>query len=90
VVDEVGAELEVFVDGGVRRGTDVLKALALGARAAMIGRPVLWGLAAAGEQGVRDVLEMFHREIALAMTLAGCADCGQVTREHVQRGSAPS
>jgi isopentenyl diphosphate isomerase/L-lactate dehydrogenase-like FMN-dependent dehydrogenase len=90
VVDEVGAELEVFVDGGVRRGTDVLKALALGARAAMIGRPVLWGLAAAGEQGVRDVLEMFHREITLAMTLAGCADCGQVTREHVQRGSAPS
>jgi isopentenyl diphosphate isomerase/L-lactate dehydrogenase-like FMN-dependent dehydrogenase len=90
VVDEVGAELEVFVDGGVRRGTDVLKALALGARAAMIGRPVLWGLGAAGEQGVRDVLEIFHREIALAMTLAGCADCGQVTREHVQRGSAPS
>jgi 4-hydroxymandelate oxidase len=85
VVDEVGSECEVFVDGGVRRGTDVLKALALGARAAMIGRPVLWGLAAGGEQGVRDVLEMFRREIELAMVLAGCAACGSVTREHVQR-----
>jgi isopentenyl diphosphate isomerase/L-lactate dehydrogenase-like FMN-dependent dehydrogenase len=86
VVDEVGGDVEVFVDGGVRRGTDVVKALALGARAAMIGRPILWGLAAGGEQGVRDVLEMFHREIALAMALAGCANCGQVSREHVQQG----
>ena len=85
VVDEVGSEVEVFVDGGVRRGTDVLKALALGARAAMIGRPVLWGLAAGGEQGVRDVLKMFRREIELAMVLAGCAGCGSVTRDHVQR-----
>jgi isopentenyl diphosphate isomerase/L-lactate dehydrogenase-like FMN-dependent dehydrogenase len=85
VVEEVGSETEVFVDGGVRRGTDVLKALALGARAAMIGRPVLWGLAAGGEQGVTDVLEMFRREIALAMVLAGCAGCGTVTRDHVAR-----
>src|SRR5436190_17786283 len=85
VIDEVGSEVEVFVDGGVRRGTDVLKALALGARAAMIGRPALWGLAAGGEQGVRDVLEMFRREIELAMVLAGCAGCASVTRDHVQR-----
>ena len=85
VVDEVGGEVEVFVDGGVRRGSDVLKALALGARAAMIGRPVLWGLAAGGEQGVTDILEMFRREIALAMVLAGCASCGGISREHVQR-----
>src|SRR5437763_7772885 len=85
VVDEVSSEVEVFVDGGVRRGTDVLKALALGARAAMIGRPVLWGLAAGGEQGVRDVLEMLRREIELAMVLAGCVGCGAVTRGHVQR-----
>ncbi|MFL5894030.1 MAG: alpha-hydroxy acid oxidase [Thermoleophilaceae bacterium] len=85
VVDEVAGEAEVFVDGGVRRGTDVLKALALGARAAMIGRPVLWGLAAGGEQGVAGVLEMFRREIALAMVLAGCAGCASVTRDHVQR-----
>lgn len=85
VVDEVGDQTEVFVDGGVRRGTDVLKALALGARAAMIGRPVLWGLAAGGEEGVSAVLEMFRREIALAMALAGCARCGTVTRAHVTR-----
>jgi isopentenyl diphosphate isomerase/L-lactate dehydrogenase-like FMN-dependent dehydrogenase len=85
VVDEVGGETEVFVDGGVRRGSDVLKALALGARAALIGRPVLWGLAAGGEQGVRDVLEMFRREIELAHVLAGCASCRDVTREHVTR-----
>ena len=90
VVDEIGSDVEVFVDGGVRRGTDVLKALALGARAALIGRPVLWGRAAGGEDGVRDVLEMFRREIALAMQLAGCAGCDQVTRAHVQRGPAPA
>jgi isopentenyl diphosphate isomerase/L-lactate dehydrogenase-like FMN-dependent dehydrogenase len=89
VVDEVGSEVEVFVDGGVRRGTDVLKALALGARAALIGRPILWGLAAAGEDGVRDVLEMFRREIALGMQLLGCAGCGAITRAHVQPGPAP-
>jgi 4-hydroxymandelate oxidase len=81
--------VEVFVDGGVRRGTDVLKALALGARAALIGRPVLWGLAAGGEQGVRDVLEIFRREIALGMQLLGCAGCGTITRSHVQQGPAP-
>jgi isopentenyl diphosphate isomerase/L-lactate dehydrogenase-like FMN-dependent dehydrogenase len=90
VVDEVGGEVEVFVDGGVRRGTDVLKALALGARAALIGRPVLWGLAAGGEDGVRDVLEMFRREIALGMQLLGCAGCGSITRSHVQSGPDPA
>jgi isopentenyl diphosphate isomerase/L-lactate dehydrogenase-like FMN-dependent dehydrogenase len=90
VVDEVGSELEVYVDGGVRRGTDVLKALALGARAALIGRPVLWGLAANGEQGVRDVLEIFRREIALGMQLLGCPDCGGITRAHVQQGPEPA
>jgi isopentenyl diphosphate isomerase/L-lactate dehydrogenase-like FMN-dependent dehydrogenase len=89
VVDEVGGEVEVFVDGGIRRGTDVLKALALGARAALIGRPVLWGLAAGGEEGVRDVLEIFRREIALGMQLLGCAGCGEITRSHVQFGPDP-
>jgi isopentenyl diphosphate isomerase/L-lactate dehydrogenase-like FMN-dependent dehydrogenase len=90
VIDEVGNEVEVFVDGGVRRGTDVLKALALGARAVMIGRPVLWGLAAGGEQGVRDVLEIFRAEIALGMQLLGCADCAAITRAHVQVGPEPA
>jgi isopentenyl diphosphate isomerase/L-lactate dehydrogenase-like FMN-dependent dehydrogenase len=84
VADEVAGACEVFVDGGVRRGTDVLKALAVGARAAMIGRPVLWGLAAGGEAGVLAVLEMFKREIGLAMQLAGCASPGDVDRNFVK------
>jgi len=68
----------------------VLKALALGARATLIGRPVLWGLAAGGEDGVRDVLEIFRREIALGMQLLGCARCRAITRDHVQQGPDPA
>ena len=71
VVEEVGGRVEILIDGGVRRGTDVLKALALGARAVCIGRPYLWGLAADGEAGVRDVLRILKDELALAMALAG-------------------
>jgi 4-hydroxymandelate oxidase len=67
----------------------VLKALALGARAALIGRPVLWGLAAGGQDGVADVLEIFRREIELGMQLLGCADCGSIMRAHVQQGPDP-
>jgi isopentenyl diphosphate isomerase/L-lactate dehydrogenase-like FMN-dependent dehydrogenase len=89
IVKAVGDRTTVLFDSGVRRGSDVVKALALGARAAMIGRPVLWGLAAGGEQGVTDVLEMYRREITLAMQLAGCAGCATVTREHVQQGPDP-
>ena len=87
VADEVAAEVEVLVDGGVRRGTDVVKALALGAKAACIGRPVIWGLAAGGEAGVARVLELLRQEVALALVLAGCASPGAVTGEHVQRSS---
>ena len=61
VVDAVGDRLEVLVDGGIRRGTDVLKALALGARAVMVGRPVLWGLAVDGAAGARRVIEILLR-----------------------------
>ena len=71
VVGAVGGRIEVYLDGGVRRGTDVIKALALGARAVMIGRPVLWGLAAGGQAGVRCALEMLRTELILAMQLAG-------------------
>ena len=85
VADEVGGEVELLVDGGVRRGTDVVKALALGAKAACIGRPVIWGLAAGGQAGVARVLELLRREIALALVLAGCASPADVTREHVRR-----
>lgn len=71
IADAVGDRTEIYVDGGIRRGTDVLKALALGARAAFVGRPVLWGLAYDGEHGVRFVLETLQRELVLAMQLCG-------------------
>src|SRR5262249_58687200 len=61
VADAVGDQLEVLLDGGIRRGSDVVKALALGARAVMIGRPYLWGLAANGERGVSNVLEILRQ-----------------------------
>ena len=78
-----GSPLEVYVDGGVRRGTDVVRALALGARAALLGRPLLWGLAAAGEPGVRRVLELLRDETDLAMALCGCRSVAEVTRDLV-------
>jgi 4-hydroxymandelate oxidase len=71
VVDAVGDRIEVLVDGGIRRGTDVLKALALGARAVMVGRPLLWGLTVGGAQGARRVLEILLAELDLALALAG-------------------
>jgi 4-hydroxymandelate oxidase len=83
VADAVQGRCEVMVDGGVRRGTDVLKALALGARAVLLGRPVLWGLALGGQAGVERVLEILGREIDLAMALAGCASLDDVTRDLV-------
>jgi len=83
VVDAVGGRCEVLVDGGVRRGTDVLKALAFGARAVLLGRPVLWGLAIDGRAGVEHVLGLLRREIDLAMALAGCANVGDITRDLV-------
>jgi 4-hydroxymandelate oxidase len=85
VVDEVGDELDVLVDGGIRRGTDVLKALALGARAVMIGRPVLWGLTVGGEEGVRRVLELVLADIDTALALAGAPRAAELDRSWVQR-----
>ncbi|HEY9227392.1 MAG TPA: alpha-hydroxy acid oxidase [Gemmatimonadaceae bacterium] len=81
VVDAVNGRAEVLVDGGVRRGTDVLKALALGARAVLLGRPVLWGLTLDGADGVRAVLRHLRNELDLAMALAGCANVHDVSRE---------
>jgi 4-hydroxymandelate oxidase len=80
VVNAVQGCAEVYLDGGVRRGTDVLKALALGARCVFLGRPVVWGLAVAGEAGVRHILEMLRDELSLAMALAGCAALSDVDR----------
>ena len=83
VVDAVGGRLEVLVDGGVRRGTDVLKALALGARAVLIGRAMVWGLAVDGEAGVVHVLQILRDEIQLGLALLGCRSPADVTRAHV-------
>lgn len=81
VAAEVGSEVPVLVDGGVRRGTDIVKALALGARAVLIGRPVLWGLAVAGEAGVEHVLSLLREEVDLAMALCGCRSISDVTAD---------
>jgi isopentenyl diphosphate isomerase/L-lactate dehydrogenase-like FMN-dependent dehydrogenase len=83
VVEAVDGRAEVLLDGGVRRGTDVLKALALGARAVLIGRAMLWGLAVDGEAGVRHVLELLRAEIELGLALLGCRSPAEVTRAHV-------
>jgi len=83
VVDAVAGGGEVLLDGGVRRGTDVIKALALGARAVLVGRPVLWGLAANGRPGVAAALAMLWRELDLAMALCGCADIASIGRDLV-------
>ena len=81
VVDAVEGAIPVLVDGGFRRGIDVLKAIALGARAVLLGRPHLWGVAVAGEEGVLHVLEMFRREIDRAMALGGWNDLGKIGRD---------
>lgn len=73
--------MEVLLDGGIRRGSDILKALALGAKAVLLGRPVLWGLAAGGEEGVTAVLGMIRNELEVAMAIAGCRTPAEVSRE---------
>jgi L-lactate dehydrogenase (cytochrome)/(S)-mandelate dehydrogenase len=80
ILDAVDGRIPVLVDGGIRRGTDVVKALALGARACLIGRPQLWGVAVAGEAGVARVLEIYRTEIDRAMGLCGVTSIGQIDR----------
>jgi 4-hydroxymandelate oxidase len=80
VVDAAGGRTEVWLDGGVRSGADVLRALALGARIVLLGRPVLWGLAVGGEQGVLGVLTRLRDEIEEALVLCGCRSPAEVTR----------
>jgi 4-hydroxymandelate oxidase len=85
VVDAVAGKAEVYVDGGIRRGTDILKALAIGARAVMVGRPVLWGLATGGADGVQAVLAHLHDELVRAMQLCGVARLSETERDLVAR-----
>ncbi|KAJ2834573.1 Lactoylglutathione lyase [Coemansia furcata] len=89
VVAAVAGKVPVFLDGGVRRGTDVFKALALGASAVFLGRPVLWALAYDGERGVAQMLATINDELRLAMALAGCASLKDITREHVRLPGQP-
>jgi 4-hydroxymandelate oxidase len=83
IVDAVEGLIPILLDGGVRRGTDAAKALALGAQAVAIGRPVLWGLAAAGEPGVRRILELLRTELTNALTLLGVDRPSRLTRDQV-------
>ncbi|MBA3462006.1 MAG: alpha-hydroxy-acid oxidizing protein [Deltaproteobacteria bacterium] len=83
IADAVAGRAEILLDGGVRRGADVIKAIALGARAVLVGRPVLWGLASGGREGVAGALGMLRRELDLAMALCGCADVSAITRDLV-------
>jgi isopentenyl diphosphate isomerase/L-lactate dehydrogenase-like FMN-dependent dehydrogenase len=88
IVDAVAGRGTVLVDGGIRRGTDVAIALALGADAVLVGRPALWGLAVGGEEGARQVLELLRAELELALALCGCASPAELGRGHVQRAPA--
>jgi L-lactate dehydrogenase (cytochrome) len=81
IVDAVGDNLEVFIDSGFRRGTDIITALALGAKAVSIGRPYLYGLAAGGEQGVSRVVQLLKAEIARDMTMMGVTRIDQITED---------
>lgn len=84
VVEAVGDRCEVLLDGGIRRGTDVLKAVALGARAVLVGRPWLYGLAVGGEDGVAAVLGLLEDSMARNLALLGCANLDELTRGHVR------
>ncbi|MBM3813339.1 MAG: alpha-hydroxy-acid oxidizing protein [Acidimicrobiia bacterium] len=84
IVDVVNRKMPILVDSGFRRGTDILKALAIGATAVCVGRPPLWGLGAYGEPGVRRVLELLRTELALAMGLCGKANLSQIDRKLVR------
>ncbi len=89
IVEAVAGRIEVYVDGGIRRGSDVVKALALGARAVLAGRAPLWGLAHDGEAGARRVLELLQAEIELALALCGCASPEAVSGAHLTRIVGP-
>ena len=81
IVEAVDGKLEVLIDGGIRRGTDVVKAIALGAKAVGVGRPIIWGLAVDGEQGAARILSILRKDFDLAMRLCGCT-----TVEEIKKG----
>ena len=86
IVAGVGGRLPIIIDSGFRRGTDIFKALAIGATAVGIGRPYLWGLAAFGQAGVEAVLDILKRELQMVMRQAGTTAIPRITRAHVIQG----
>lgn len=86
VVEAAGDDLDVLVDGGIRRGIDVVRALALGAKAALIGRPYMYGLAAGGQRGVERVIELMRNEIHIAFAFTGCLSVEEANKEILQNG----
>ncbi len=85
VVEAVKGRVEVYMDGGIRTGIDVLKAVALGARVVFVGRPVLWGLAVQGIEGVSQVFEILREELEYAMVLSGCPTIASVNRTFIKQ-----
>ena len=85
IVDAVGDKLEIILDGGVRRGTHILKAISLGAKACMGGRAYLYGLAAGGEEGAYKSLSLLKDEVQNNMTLLGCTDVKKITSDHFRK-----
>lgn len=83
IVNAVGEKCEVFLDGGITQGTDVFKAIALGAKMVFMGRPALWGLAHSGEEGVKKILDVIRKEFDFCMGLSGCANVGDIKKEMV-------
>ena len=81
--EAVAGQAEIYLDGGVRRGTDIVTALALGAQAVFLGRPILYALAAAGEAGVARAVEIVREETLIAMALLGCPTVASITRDRV-------
>jgi 4-hydroxymandelate oxidase len=78
IIAAVDGKAEVLLDGGIRRGTDILKALAYGAKAVLLGRPVLWGLSVAGQIGVSHIISLLQDELNVAMALSGCATIADI------------
>jgi isopentenyl diphosphate isomerase/L-lactate dehydrogenase-like FMN-dependent dehydrogenase len=89
VVEAVDGKIPVLIDGGIRRGSDIFKALALGATAVLVGRPYVWGLAAFGKQGVQRVIDMLRAELQITMGLAGVPDLASISPRMIQRAWVP-
>jgi len=83
VVEAVDGKIEVLIDGGIRRGTDVFKAIALGAKAVAVGRPIIWGLAVNGQAGAKHVLDLLRKDFELAMKLCGCTTIQEITKDFI-------